>query len=314
MIGVSIEDFKEEKWNPTSYFHGLLHDESSKGRLSQTLLQTNISRPQQQNSKNQVSPLDFGCYLGIIASPPKDFTEFSNQVNYYMEQEPFRYPNLLAVFGKNKRIRIEAAYLYDAVVLYSQVVRSILQEEINSSITRRSMDTGNAKGDQPVQSTNNINNSSLRKSAIINLMDSLKRKIFNGVEIASRLRNTSYKSATGHDSEMDGNGDARGNFTLVSLKLRNGEYGIYPVGIFLKTTTTRSTEDDPHHGGHEDDQYHHHEFEKEQDDDGGKLPVSETKYTTTYTRCEHFQAKKAFDFFFIFIGHCLLRCLLLIAC
>lgn len=223
IIGVSIDDFKEEKWNPTRYFYGLLHDGTLLNKTG--LLNTS---------------LDFQSYLGIVASPPKNFTQFSNQVNYFMEQEPFRYPNPLSNIGKNKKIRIEAAYLYDAVALYSQGVRDIIHEHYYNNnthqrvfVAQRSYETTKVvfskQQDEGTTSTRTDFISSEGKS-----LELLKQKIFNGVEISMRLRNLSYKSATGHDTEMDENGDGRGNFTLVSLKKKNGTFGLYPVGFFLR--------------------------------------------------------------------------------
>lgn len=36
---------------------------------------------------------------------------------------------------------------------------------------------------------------------------------------------------------MDENGDAEGNFTLISLKNKGGVLGLYPVGLFLRSSS-----------------------------------------------------------------------------
>ncbi|CAG7729358.1 unnamed protein product, partial [Allacma fusca] len=235
VIGVSIDDYEEEEWNPTRYFKCLLCDE-----------------------KDKVDPGIFRSYIGIVASPPRNFTEFSHRVNDFMEKEPFEFPNPLKSIGGYKKIRIEAAYLYDAVVLYAQALRTIIQEYLSqqSSLVSGSKPENNndfssmtpfsgshssfgIDGHSPphVQwhSRSNTTKSHNAHSRRSHGKKDLLVRLLDGEEISQRLRNISYRSATGHESEMDERGDAKGNFTLVSLKNRNGEYGLYPVGFFRQS-------------------------------------------------------------------------------
>jgi len=186
-----MDDFNEEQWNPLRYFRGILRDESEKE-----------------------APTAFRSYLGIVASPPKDFTAFSRRVNNFMEKEPFNFPNPLAKFGGYKKIRIEAAYLYDAVTLYAKAVRDILTE-----IEFHSNDENN-------------NGSVVTKSA-----EMMLSRVSNGKIVSQKLRNIRYQSATGHETKMDENGEAEGNFTLVTLKSQEGTFGVYPVGFFMHSSS-----------------------------------------------------------------------------
>lgn len=293
-----MDDFKEDTWNPKRYFRPLLTDENE-----------------------TEAPTAFRSYLGIVASAPKNFTEFSRQVNHFMEMEPFRFQNPLLKFGGYKNIRIEAAYLYDAVMLYAQVIRDILQEYFWSAYSTASplatfvdasektsasgvhnmgyngnVPNKRAREDQffaqqqqtlrqlqrliPSGRTpklairhrrdhvsvltsakaspaaaflrNYLNNSHTssastsfvsgennKKRDFVSLVvdeETILRKLRDGREVSRRLRNIRYSSATGHDTKMDENGDAEGNFTLVALKNRNGELGLYPVGFFMRST------------------------------------------------------------------------------
>jgi len=180
-----MDDYKEDEWNPRRYFRGLLHDEAEED-----------------------TPTAFRSYLGIIASPPKNYTEFSRRVNRCMELPPFDWPNPLARLGGIKKIRIEAAYLYDAVFLYANALREIMTE------TSRDPQNGGKSG---------------RELSVL-----VQARARNGLLVSQKLRNVSFKSATGLDSEMDENGDAVGNFTLLTLKKKEGAYGLYPVGYFVR--------------------------------------------------------------------------------
>jgi ABC-type branched-subunit amino acid transport system substrate-binding protein len=173
-----MDDYKDDIWNPRRYFRGLLTDENEED-----------------------APSAFRSYLGVLASPPRNFTEFSRRVNWWMEEEPFRFQNPLSRLGGLKNIRIEAAYLYDAVMLYAQAVRQIVEEPGN-----------------------------LSESEIL-------EKILDGRGLSRRLRNIRYQSATGHETKMDENGDAEGNFTLIALKTRQGGLGLYPVGLFSRSSS-----------------------------------------------------------------------------
>lgn len=277
-----MDDFKEDIWNPRRYFRGLLTDENERE-----------------------APSAFRSYLGIVASAPKNFTEFSRRVNHFMEMEPFRFQNPLLKFGAYKNIRIEAAYLYDAVMLYAHVIRDILQEYFWSVLSTVSPAMSSSNNEENRGSNENGSQSNRRrdgqpapqqqiprqlqrmfppgrapKLAIrhrrdhVSVLTSDKRnfsnnsqtgtastsfvsgngnnraafdtlvvdeerilaKIRDGREVSRRMRNIRYNSATGHETKMDENGDAEGNFTLVALKSKNGEFGLYPVGFFMRST------------------------------------------------------------------------------
>ncbi|CAL8104389.1 unnamed protein product [Orchesella dallaii] len=298
VIGVSMDDFKTDKWNPGRYFGGLLSE---------------------QNEKE--APYAFRSYLGIVASAPKNFTEFSRRVNHFMEMEPFHFPNPISGLGY-KNIRIEAAYLYDAVMLYANVIRDMLQEyfwsvfstsspipspflrgggnEANNKLLYSSSSSSQRSGVQGgrqqqqqqrlipqgtklklairhrrdhvsvltaapqslasgvgaaggVEYGNTVSGAtssgstsfgggsgsfSVSENGRQELLDGRKilEKIRDGREVSRRLRNIRYQSATGHETKMDENGDAEGNFTLVALKNRSNEFGLYPVGFFMRST------------------------------------------------------------------------------
>ncbi|XP_067672453.1 receptor-type guanylate cyclase Gyc76C-like isoform X2 [Haliotis asinina] len=63
--------------------------------------------------------------LVITYSPPSDaaYTEFQTQVNRYNEMPPFNFPDPF----KSKKITVFAAYLYDAVMLYADALKQVLQ-------------------------------------------------------------------------------------------------------------------------------------------------------------------------------------------
>ena len=74
--------------------------------------------------------------------------------------------------------------------------------------------------------------SSLKQSLI------LKEDPLNGTKIIERLKNKIYKSAMGYMVRMDENGDAEGNYSLVTLDTINGIPGIVigrlkPNSVFL---------------------------------------------------------------------------------
>jgi hypothetical protein len=114
-----------------------------------------------------------------------------------MELPPFNWPNPLARVGGLKRIRVEAAYLHDAVLLYAAALKSIIE-------------------------------------ATPTLHDA-ERTLRNGKGVALLLRNRTFLSATGLVSRMDANGDAEGNFTLIGLQRRPEGVGLYPIGHFVQT-------------------------------------------------------------------------------
>ncbi|XP_050522533.1 receptor-type guanylate cyclase Gyc76C isoform X2 [Daktulosphaira vitifoliae] len=59
----------------------------------------------------------------------------------------------------------------------------------------------------------------------------------NGTAIMSKFKGSHYKSALGYEVYMDENGDAEGNYTLLSRQ-RNpvspGDYGLFPAGGFIR--------------------------------------------------------------------------------
>ncbi|XP_051862109.1 speract receptor isoform X1 [Drosophila albomicans] len=102
VVGIDIEQYDPAK--PEKYLSGMLME--------------------------KVEPLAaqaFRSYLGIVPTAPVSFATFANEVNKYMEREPFNFPNPLGVYGGAKQISAEAAYLYDAVHLYANALVSVLQ-------------------------------------------------------------------------------------------------------------------------------------------------------------------------------------------
>ncbi|KYB25442.1 Guanylate cyclase 32E-like Protein [Tribolium castaneum] len=103
VLGVDIEQYDNE--NPSKYLRGLLRDET-----------------------DPVAQKAFRNYLGVVPSSPVGFENFTILVNSYMEKPPFNFPNPLIFVGGSKRIRAEAAYLYDAVHLYAKALIQVLDE------------------------------------------------------------------------------------------------------------------------------------------------------------------------------------------
>ncbi|CAB0016883.1 unnamed protein product [Nesidiocoris tenuis] len=97
VVGVDITQYDESE--PSKYLRGLLQDEIEPNCLKA-----------------------FKFYLGVAPSPPTNLSYFSSQVNHYLEKPPFNYPNPVGYLGGGKQIRAEAAYLYDAVMLYASAV------------------------------------------------------------------------------------------------------------------------------------------------------------------------------------------------
>ncbi|GFV59926.1 uncharacterized protein TNCV_3960411 [Trichonephila clavipes] len=48
----------------------------------------------------------FQSYLGVVASPPIGFEDFTAKVNKYMQLPPFNFPNPVSSFGGMKKIFI----------------------------------------------------------------------------------------------------------------------------------------------------------------------------------------------------------------
>ncbi|KAF6204393.1 hypothetical protein GE061_002734 [Apolygus lucorum] len=97
VVGVDITQYDES--DPSMYLRGLLQDE----------IEPKCVRA-------------FRSYLGVAPSPPTNLSYFASQVNHYLEKAPFNYPNPVGFLGGEKQISAEAAYLYDAVVLYATAV------------------------------------------------------------------------------------------------------------------------------------------------------------------------------------------------
>ena len=103
MVGVDTEQY--DPANPEKYLKALLRDET-----------------------NPVAQRAFRSYLGVMPSPPVGFENFSEQVNRYMEQPPFNFPNPLFYFGAYKTVSVYSKavpclriYLSFYIYLYSYV-------------------------------------------------------------------------------------------------------------------------------------------------------------------------------------------------
>lgn len=106
VVGVDIEQYERD--NPEKYLKGLLRDEPE-----------------------PVAVRAFRHYFAVVASAPAPsaFSNFTHAVNAYMERPPFNFPNPLTALGGVKRLRAEAAYLYDAVHVYAKALLSELRED-----------------------------------------------------------------------------------------------------------------------------------------------------------------------------------------
>ena len=81
MVGVDTEQY--DPANPEKYLKALLRDET-----------------------NPLAQRAFRSYLGVVPSPPVGFENFSEQVNRYMEQPPFNFPNPLIYIGAYKTVSV----------------------------------------------------------------------------------------------------------------------------------------------------------------------------------------------------------------
>ncbi|XP_059622692.1 guanylate cyclase 32E [Phlebotomus argentipes] len=97
VVGIDIEQYDPS--DPEKYLKGLLQDE-----------------------RDVRSEKAFRSYMAIVPSAPVAFNDFAIKVNKFMELPPFNYPNPLGHIGGVKQIRAEAAYLYDAVHLYTKAL------------------------------------------------------------------------------------------------------------------------------------------------------------------------------------------------
>ncbi|RZF40474.1 hypothetical protein LSTR_LSTR000353 [Laodelphax striatellus] len=102
VVGVDLEQYNPG--DPRKYFKGFLKNDEV------------------PNASNM-----FSYYLGIAPSPPIGIEAFNLKVNEYLMKPPFEFPNPLVPLGGNKLFRAEAAYLYDAVVLYARAVLEVTE-------------------------------------------------------------------------------------------------------------------------------------------------------------------------------------------
>ncbi|GAB0098027.1 Guanylate cyclase [Sergentomyia squamirostris] len=102
VVGVDIEQY--DTTDPEKYLRGLLQDE-----------------------KDMKAEKAFRSYMAIVPSAPVAFNDFAIKVNKYMELPPFNFPNPLGHIGGVKQIQAEAAYLYDAVHLYTKALIRVVR-------------------------------------------------------------------------------------------------------------------------------------------------------------------------------------------
>ncbi|VEN57859.1 unnamed protein product, partial [Callosobruchus maculatus] len=170
VVGVDIEQYDSE--NPTKYLKGLLRD-----------LWDDVDPVAQRAYRN---------YIGVVPSSPVGFEHFTTLVNSYMEKPPFNFTNPLKYFGGEKRIRAEAAYLYDAVHVYAKALMEVLDA-----------------GGDPKNGT-----------AIIDAM--------KGTHYKSAMGYMVYMDENG-DAEGNYTLIARKNLPGTE---KEGPYGLFPVGVF----------------------------------------------------------------------------------
>uniref|UniRef100_A0A1B0EWC7 Guanylate cyclase n=2 Tax=Lutzomyia longipalpis TaxID=7200 RepID=A0A1B0EWC7_LUTLO len=106
VVGIDIEQYDTS--DPGKYLKGLLQDE-----------------------KDQRAEKAFRSYMAIVPSAPVAFNDFAIKVNKFMELPPFNFPNPLNHIGGVKQIRAEAAYLYDAVHLYTKALIRVMRNGAN---------------------------------------------------------------------------------------------------------------------------------------------------------------------------------------
>ncbi|XP_015596279.1 guanylate cyclase 32E isoform X2 [Cephus cinctus] len=145
--------------------------------------------------RNMSQDVKFGFQSVLKLTPTHvknpNFEQICERIKKYSVQSPFCVPYHSHIF-KTIAMPIQAAHLYDAVMIYARAATEILE-----------------KGGDPR----------------------------NGSAILSRIRNRSYHSVQGYDVFIDENGDAEGNFTVVSLlddEEANGtiKMSLQPVGYF----------------------------------------------------------------------------------
>nr|XP_037286310.1 guanylate cyclase 32E-like [Rhipicephalus microplus] len=102
VVGVDVQQYDVE--SPTRYLTGLFREEPD----------PSVVRA-------------FRSYLGIVGSPASGFEAFSVAVNEYMQRPPFNIVNAADPIGGMKKIPSEAAYLYDAVMVYAKAVNACVE-------------------------------------------------------------------------------------------------------------------------------------------------------------------------------------------
>ncbi|XP_074600822.1 guanylate cyclase 32E-like [Brevipalpus obovatus] len=162
VVGVDVEHYNSLE--PQRYFKGLLKDQV-----------------------DDIAQRSFRSYIGVVSSPYTGSESFSYKVNRYLQLPPFNIPNPIGSYGGLKRVPADAAYLYDAVMIYARALNDCL-----------------ANKDDPR----------------------------DGKAIFQYVRNRPYRSAMGYMVYMDQNGDAEGNYTLISRKKYSNHYGLHPIGVF----------------------------------------------------------------------------------
>ncbi|KAL1498196.1 hypothetical protein ABEB36_009033 [Hypothenemus hampei] len=115
----------------------------------------------------------FRSVLKLTQSFPRgdDYLDFREQIKSFSTKPPFCVPYHHTIFDSIS-VPIEAAYLYDAVLIYARAITETFQHNEDPR---------------------------------------------NGTAILQRILNRSYHSIKGYDVFIDQNGDAEGNFTVVSL-------------------------------------------------------------------------------------------------
>ncbi|GAU94364.1 hypothetical protein RvY_06150-2 [Ramazzottius varieornatus] len=107
VVGVYLNHYKQE--DPAKYLRGVF-----------------------EPSVSQKSFKAFKSFLGVIPTKRSEFhvefREFNNEVNVWLQRPPFNFPwESYASNVPQKNVRVEAAYLYDAVMLYAQALDACLR-------------------------------------------------------------------------------------------------------------------------------------------------------------------------------------------
>ncbi|KAL7636452.1 UNVERIFIED_CONTAM: hypothetical protein RMT77_013227 [Armadillidium vulgare] len=101
VVGVMLQEYNRQK--PQQYLQDFLSEESN----------ATIQRSYQN-------------FIGVIPTAPIDSEKFHSKVDLHLGLPPFNYPNAVQSLGGIKKIRPEAAYLYDAVNLYAKALNKTL--------------------------------------------------------------------------------------------------------------------------------------------------------------------------------------------